>query len=182
MLKDYIYNKPIIESERLVLRVLTKNDVENLREWTPNINIYKYWGKKPGKADLNPELLFEKISKPSKSFHLGIELKENNKVIGDIYVYLIERNKKAKIAIRLNPLYHNKGLGTEAVKTMVKWCFDNTELQIIWSDVDKNNIASIKLLEKAGFKQIQEINQGKMVSTICDYYVYEICVDYSILN
>lgn len=174
MLKDYINNKPTIESERLLLRKLTKNDIEDLREWTPNKAIYKYWGKNPGKADLHPEKLFEKEEKPSKSFHLGIELKENKKVIGDIYIYLIERDKKAKVAIRLNPMYHNQGLGSEAVKTMVDWCFDNTELEIIWSDVDNNNLASIRLLEKCGFTKIKEIQQGKMVSTICDFYIYEI--------
>ena len=57
---------------------------------------------------------------------------------------------------------------------MVKWCFKNTELETIWSDVDKANIASIKLLEKCDFKRTKEILQGKMVSTICDYYIYEI--------
>ena len=174
MLKDYVNNKPVIESENIRLRSLNKNDIEDLREWTPNIDIYKYWGKKPGKVDLKPELLFEKKEKPSKSFHLGIEMKKNKKIIGDIYIYLIEKDKKAKVAIRLNPLYHNKGLGTEAVNTMIKWCFNNTELQVIWSDVDKNNIASIRLLEKCNFKRIKEIEQGKMVSTICDYYIYEI--------
>lgn len=174
MLKDYVDNKPTIESERIILRPLIQNDVEDLKEWTPNKEIYKYWGKNPGKADLKPELMFEKKEKPSKSFHLGIELKEKNKIIGDIYIYLIEKDKKAKVAIRLNPVYHNNGLGTEAVKTMVKWCFDNTELQVIWSDVEINNIASIKLLEKCDFKRVKEVKQGKMVSSICDYYIYEI--------
>lgn len=174
MLKDYINSKPTIESERLVLRPLIKPDVEDLREWTPNKEIYKFWGKNPGKNDLKPELMFEKIEKPSKSFHLGIEIKQDKKIIGDIYIYLIEKDKKAKIAIRLNPKYHNKGIGSEAVKTMVNWCFQNTELEIMWSDVDKENIPSIKLLEKCDFKKIKEVKQGKMVSTICDYYIYEL--------
>lgn len=175
MLKDYISKKPTIESERLVLRPLTKDDIEDLREWTPNKDIYKFWGKNPGKADLNPELMFVKVEKLSKSFHLGIELKQNKKVIGDIYIYLIERDKKAKVAIRLNPLYHSKGIGTEAVNMMANWCFEKTELETIWTDVDKQNIASIKLLEKCNFKKVKEVKQGKMVSTVCDYYIYELC-------
>lgn len=173
MLKDYINNKPIIETERLIIRPIISTDVEDLREWTPNKDIYKYWGKNPGKADLKPELLFVKPEKPSKSFHLGIELKENNKLIGDIYIYLIERDKKAKVAIRLNPEYHNKGIGTLAVDTMVNWCFYNTELETIWTDVNKDNIASIRLLEKCDFNRTEEVTQGKMVSTVCDYYIYE---------
>lgn len=174
MLKDYINDKPIIESERLILRPLIKNDVDDLKEWTPNKSIYTYWGKNPGKNNLHPELMFEKKAKPTKSFHLGIELKDENKVIGDIYIYLIEKDKKAKVAIRLNPKYHSMGIGSEAVKTMAEWCFKNTELEVIWTDVDMHNIPSIKLLEKCNFKKIKEVIQGKAVSVICDYYVYEL--------
>ncbi len=174
MLKDYINNKPTIESERLVIRPLKDKDVEDLREWTSDKSIYKYWGKNPGKTDLKPELLLDKKEKPSKSFHLYIEYKENKKVIGDIYIYLIEKDKKAKVAIRLNKNYHNNGIGTETVKSMIKWCFENTELEVIWSDVDQNNISSIKLLEKCGFNRTKEIENGKMVSTICDIYIYEL--------
>lgn len=170
---DYINNKPTIEGERLILRPLVYSDVDDLKEWTKNKEIYKYWGKNPGKYDLNPELLFEKKEKPTKSFHLGIEYKEEKKIIGDIYIYLIERDIKAKIAIRLNPKYHNLGFATEAVKMINNWCFNNTELKCIWTDVNKDNLASIKVLEKCGFKRIKEINQGKMVSTICDFYIYE---------
>lgn len=174
MLKDYIYNKPTIVSDRLVLRPLVKEDIPALYEWTPNKEIYAFWGKNPGKNDLHPELIFNKKEKPTKSFHLGIVLKEVNKVIGDIYIYLIEKDKKAKVAFRLNPKYHNIGIGTEAVKTMTEWCFSNTELETIWTDVDMNNIPSIKLLEKCNFKRVKEVIQGKAVSVICDFYVYEL--------
>lgn len=174
MLKDYINKKPTIESQKLILRPLKKEDINDLKEWTTKMEIYKYWGKGPSKNDLKPELIFEKPNRPTKSFHLFIELKDDKKVIGDIYIYLIEKDIKAKVAIRLNPKYHNKGLGTEAVNAMVKWCFLNTELENIWSDVDQNNIASIKLLEKCNFKRVKEIKAGKMVSTICDYYIYQL--------
>lgn len=65
-------------------------------------------------------------------------------------------------------------IGTEAIKNMVNWCFKNTQLEIIWSDVDQDNIASIRLLEKCGFKRIKEVQEGKMVSTITNFYIYEI--------
>ena len=41
----------------------------------PDKSIYTYWGKGLGKTDKNPELLFEREEKPTKSFHLGIEEK-----------------------------------------------------------------------------------------------------------
>jgi len=72
------------------------------------------------------------------------------------------------------PKYHKLGIGTEAVTMMCNWCFLNTELKTIWVDVDKDNIASIRMLEKSGFNKVKEIENGKMVSTICDYCIYEL--------
>lgn len=110
----------------------------------------------------------------SKSFHLGIELNEIHKIIGEIWIYLIENDRMAKIAIRFGKPYHGKGYATEAVDAMVRFCFDHTELNRIWTDVDVNNISSCKMLEKCGFTREGTIRQGKMVSTWCDYHLYGI--------
>ena len=174
MLKDYIDSKPTIKTNRLTLRTMNISDAESLKEWMPDKEIYKYWGKGPGKSDKNPELLFEKKESPSKSFHLGIELNETEKIIGEIWIYLIENDRMAKLAIRIGKQYQGSGYASEAINAMVKFCFENTELQRIWTDVDVRNIASIKVLEKCGFTKEGTIRQGKMVSTWCDYHLYGI--------
>lgn len=171
-LADYVYEKPVIETKRIILRTLIPSDVPALKEWMPDKSMYTYWGKGPGKTDKNPELMFEKEQKPSKSFHLGIVLKEEDKVIGELWVYLIENDRMAKVAIRVANDYQGKGIASEALKAMIDFCFANTELQRIWTDVDIRNSASIKLLEKCGFRREGHIRQGKMVNTWCDYYIY----------
>ena len=75
-LADYIYQKPVIETERLRIRPMSAADVPALTEWMPDPSIYTYWGKGPSKGEKNPQLLFEKEEKPTKSLHLGIALKE----------------------------------------------------------------------------------------------------------
>lgn len=173
-LADYMEQKPTIQTERLILRPMRSEDIPDLKEWMADKELYAYWGKRPGRTDKNPALLFEKAEKPSKSFHLGIESKENRKVIGELWVYLIENDRMAKIAIRFGKEYHGRGYATEAVSAMVGFCFENTELQRIWTDVDVNNIASCKVLEKCGFTKEGTIRQGKMVSIWCDYHIYGI--------
>lgn len=171
-LADYINDKPTIDTPRLLIRPLRKTDVPALEEWMPDKTIYKYWGKGPGKTDKSPELLFEKAERPSKSFHLGIEEKASGKVIGDLWVYLIENDRMASVAIRLAPARHGMGFGTEALSAMTRFCFANTELKRLWAEVDVRNIPSQRMLEKCGYQREGLIRQGKMVSTWCDYYIY----------
>ena len=171
-LSDYLLKKPVIDTNRLSIRPMCAADVSALREWMPDKSIYTYWGKGPGKTDRNPELLFEKEEKSSKSFHLGIEEKSSAKVIGDIWVYLFEGNRMASVAIRLSQNCQGKGYGTEALSAMTDFCLLHTELQRLWTKVDVRNIASQKMLEKCGYRQEGLIRQGKMVNTWCDYYIY----------
>lgn len=173
-LKDYINEKPVIRTDRLTIREMCADDVPALREWTADKDIYSYWGKSPGKTDKHPELLFEKPEKPTKSFHLGIELNETKKIIGELWIYLIENDRMAKLAIRFGKAYHGNGYATEAVRATVRFCFENTELQRLWTDVDVNNTASCRVLEKCGFTREGTVRQGKMVSVWCDYHLYGI--------
>lgn len=173
-LADYIINKPVIETNRLVIRPLNSRDIKDLRGWTADNSIYTYWGKGPSKSDKDPSLLFEKVPKPSKSFHLGIEVREEKKVIGDLWVYLIENNRMASIAIRVGRIYQQNGYGTEALAAITRFCFENTELQRLQAQVDVRNAASIRMLEKCGYTREGLIRQGKMVSSWCDYYIYGI--------
>lgn len=173
-LSDYIKQKPTIETERLRLRTMVIDDVPSLKEWMPDKDIYTYWGKGPSKSEKNPELLFEHAERETKSFHLGIALKEDDKVIGDIWVYLIENDRMASVAIRISRKYQGKGLGTEALKAMTEFCFKETELQRLYSPVDVRNEASCRMLDKCGYTREGLIRQGKMVNTWCDYYIYGI--------
>ena len=53
-LKDYLIKKPVLETERLILRELRPEDTDDLREWMSDPGLYLYWGKRPGRHDLNP--------------------------------------------------------------------------------------------------------------------------------
>lgn len=176
-LTDYIEQKPVIEAERVLLRPMTVDDVPDLRDWMPDPAIYAYWGKGPGKAERDPALLFERQEKPSKSFHLGIALKDGNRVIGNVWIYRIEKGRMATVALRLSRRYHGQGYGTESLSAMTRFCFEQTELQRLWTEVDVRNTASQRILEKCGYTREGLIRQGRMVNSWCDYYIYGILAE-----
>ena len=70
-LQDYIQNKPILDTEKLLLRPLQYDDIDDLKEWLGDKSLYQHWGKRPGKSDLNPELLFQKKGTTYKELSLG---------------------------------------------------------------------------------------------------------------
>ena len=176
-LADYRLNKPTIETERLRLRPMTIADADDLRSWLPDRSLYTYWGKGPSKAELRPELLFDRQEMPSDSFHLGIARKDGDRVIGDVWVYRIEKRRMATVALRLARAYHGQGFGTESLSAMTRFCFEKTELQRLWTETDVRNIASQRILEKCGYTREGLIRQGRMVNTWCDYYIYGILAD-----
>ena len=94
-----------------------------------------------------------------------------------MWVINIENNRMAKVAYRLSKKYWGQGLTTEALKSVIKFCFENTELQRLWTDVHADNTASCKILEKCGFIQEGFIRQGRMSTTYCDYFLYGILKD-----
>lgn len=67
--------------------------------------------------------------------------------------------------------------GQRHLVAVISFCFEHTELQRLWTNVDVHNISSCKVLEKCGFKREGHIRQGKMVSTYCDYYIYGMLKD-----
>ena len=92
MLKDYEIDKPVLETDRLIIRTLNEADVPDLKEWLGRDEIYTYWGRKASKNEKNPELMFIDARpwvkrKPSLDFDWGIVLKESNIVIGMIAVF-----------------------------------------------------------------------------------------------
>ncbi len=108
------------------------------------------------------------------NFHtIGKKLKYRPK-LRLIWVYLIESNRMAAVAIRISRIYQNKGYASEALSSMVKFCFEKTELKRLWAEIDIRNIASQRVFEKSGFIREGLIRDGKMVNVWCDYYIYGI--------
>lgn len=172
MLRDYLNELPLVEAKRLILCEMSMSDVPDLQEWMSDPLLYRYWGKRAGKTDHDPALLFQNAKKPSKSFHWGIRLRENGRIIGELWIYLIENDRMAKAAYRIRELEKGNRYATEALQAAVDFCFTYTELQRLWADVDIRNIPSCRVLEHCGFTREGLIRQGKMVSTWCDHYLY----------
>jgi len=76
------------------------------------------------------------------------------------------------IAYRINPDLWNMGLATESLKEVVRFVFEQTEIDRLNGGADMRNLASNRVMEKCGFVKEGTVRRGKMVSVYCDYNTY----------
>jgi len=90
-------------------------------------------------------------------------LYDNNNFIGELTAEKDDENKCLYIALTINPKFQNRGFGVRVLnyfKENAK-CLVEGESKYISVGIDKNNIASIKCFEKAGYvyqDEDEEIN------------------------
>jgi ribosomal-protein-alanine N-acetyltransferase len=74
-----------------------------------------------------------------------------------------ERVGTATIGYWLGRRYWGQGVMSDAVALATQWAFDTLRVRRVWANVMGPNIASARVLEKAGYAL-----EGKLQSAICD--------------
>jgi RimJ/RimL family protein N-acetyltransferase len=103
----------------------------------------------------NPSNLF--ILLEAKKF---IIQKKDGTRIGEIRHFLDKPHHLMELACWLVPSERKKGYATEATQLMVDYLFLSKELARIQAIVDVRNIASQRVLEKAGFQREGTVRDG----------------------
>lgn len=152
--QDKIFDLPIIENKRFILRKFTKNDINDLYEYASDSEVTKFLSWDTYKnIDIAVDYIENVLLRYSKNeiAPWGIEWKENSKMIGSIdFVQYDKKNFSAEIGYVLNRKYWNKGIMTEALKEIIKFGFDEMNLMRIETRLNAMNIASEMVMQKNG--------------------------------
>lgn len=137
-----------IETSRLILRNFTDNDYDDLYEFLSQRKDDEF----EGYPDINYENGQEHLKyRVGNNEFIAIELKDNSKVIGNIY--LGNREFEAKeLGYIINKNYQRKGYATEAINALIKHEFAN-HLHRLYAECSSKNESSWQLLESLCFKR-----------------------------
>ncbi len=80
-----------------------------------------------------------------------IELKDGTH-IGELCFKGLSQSGIAEIGYGILEKYRNKGYTTEAVSAVLQWAFDDPAVTAVEAETDSENAASVRVLEKCGFK------------------------------
>jgi len=142
----------LLEGKNVNLRVAEKEDVPLLEEW---MNNPEFWGQyfsplQRTRADI--ERIFENNPLETKIFI--VEKKDGTK-IGLItnFNVLAPYARTLEMGYALLPSGRGKGYCTEAARLMVDYLFLSKDVACIQATTDVGNVASQRVLEKAGFQK-----------------------------
>lgn len=146
---------PILESNRLLLRAVTPEDVNEVYELRSNPETMKFI---PRPLVTSTEMALEHIDMIAKKIennegiNWAITLKGNPKLLGIIGHYRIQpENYRSEIGYMILPEYQNQGISSEAIHLLLDYGFYHLNFHSVEAIIDPRNHASAKVLEKNGF-------------------------------
>ena len=105
------------------------------------------------------------------ALRLGIILRETNELIGWINSGLKDElpPPNREIGYAISKDYRNRGYTTQAVQGLIKYMFENTNVDVLNATALTYNTPSNKVIQKCGFMLM-----GKMVIENEDYFYYKL--------
>lgn len=146
----------ILQTDRLILRKINLDDIQDIFEYAKDEEVVKWvtWPVHKSIEDTKKYINFI-LDGYEKNKHLAFvaERKEDKKVIGTVgFAEFFVDHDKAEIGYTFGAKYWGKGYATEAAKKIIEFGFNELGLNRIQAYVFAQNEASKKVLKKSGMQ------------------------------
>ena len=187
MYNEYFVPFPVIETERLKLRMVTKDDAEDLYELCrrPETSRFSLWSPHESLRQTKEFIAYQiSLFRKRQCMFFVIEEKVSGRVIGTCsYVSIDVDYKKAEIGYSILSDLWNKGYATEVADALCGYAFDRIGVQRVSAMVLPRNTASARVLRRIGFEFEGTLKKGFYYNgRVDDVDVYGITDDMYIEN
>lgn len=144
--------KELFQTKRLYVRSLRKTDLDNFQKLLDHPKVKRFTNGtgillEEGETDFEKLLTLSRAK--NKNFWVwAIILKESGKFIGTCAVIKNQLGEH-EIGYRLFDEYWNQGYGQEIANELILFASQQMELEKITAYVDKENVASLRILGKS---------------------------------
>lgn len=146
---------PTLNTERLLLRQIQQDDIQNIFNGLSNPNVIKYYGISFDSLEATKEQMtwFKNLEETETGIWWGICSHDNKIFYGaGGFNELSKEHKKAEIGFWLLPDFWRKGFMQEAFPLICNYGFEKLNLNRIEGFVDSENTNCKKAIEKMNFK------------------------------
>lgn len=152
MTKDKLRPPERMETERLYLRPVKLADAVTIFETYANdleVTRFATWVPHGTVAETRRYLQACEIAwREGTAFPWAVMRKADNKLIGSAELRIDDH--KAEIGYLIARPLWGQGYASEAARALVDWAFAQEEIIRVWATCDAENLASARVLEKAG--------------------------------
>ncbi|MGK3998010.1 GNAT family N-acetyltransferase [Sorangium sp. So ce1024] len=146
---------PVLTTPRLRLRALDPGDAERVFRLRSDPDVMRYIGRAPDGSVAATEqhlaAILESI-REGASIGWGITLKDSGELIGTGgFVRWNKPHRWAEIGYAILPAFWGQGIMTEALRAMLPFGFASMDLHRVEAQLDPENRASARVLERLGF-------------------------------
>lgn len=172
MASSFFSHMPKLETERLLLRRMTMADAQDIFAYSrdPEVSRHVMWDAHSYIGESRAYLRYVRRQyRNNEPSSWGIELKGTGRLIGTIgFMWWNRDNRSAEVGYSLARAQWNKGLMTEALRTIIRFGFEEMRLNRIEAQHETANPASGRVMEKAGMRlegvlRQRLYNKGKYV-------------------
>ena len=154
-----------LETERLIIRNFRKSDVADFVEYRSDPEVCKFQGYKPFTQEMGrgyiESLKDGTFGETGKWDQLGVELKSEKKLIGDIGLKPETGDSRTiEFGVSFSTKYQRKGLAKEALTKVFDHLFAEKNIHRIIGITDIKNTSCIYLLESMSFRREGEFKQS----------------------
>ena len=146
---------PQLTTERLVLTQMSIDDANEMFFLRSDESVMKYIDRPRAKSVEEAVQFIQMINTGlanNEYINWAITLKNDPRLIGNVCFWRIQKEHyRAEIGYTLHPDWHGKGIMQEAIIAVLDYGFKIMGLHSVEANVNPENIASIKSLERTGF-------------------------------
>ena len=157
----------MITTERTILRPITSSDNENVFAYRSDSETNKFQGWIPKNIEEVNDLISknpETINIPDSWFQLVIIENATQELIGDIGLHFIDKeNFQCEIGCTIRKENQGNGITTEVMRAIVNYLFNDLKKHRIVASIDPENINSIKLVERLGFRKEGHFKESLLI-------------------
>lgn len=149
--------------KRVTLREFRAEDISGIRAWvTDNAVIRSLSGTflRPQTWEMTEQYLRNLLEGNAGGVNFVIAQRDSLKYLGQINLMMVDTTaRKAELAIVLLPEHQGCGYAREALALLLKYAFDEMNLNRVYLKVYEDNVRAIALYERMGFTREGRLRQ-----------------------
>jgi RimJ/RimL family protein N-acetyltransferase len=148
-----------VQTERLLIRPLTSDDVDALHSYRSIPEVCRYVPFEPMTKDeiterIGRQWANRELTDEGQFFILGVEARDSAALVGDVFLSWASReHATGEIGWVFHPDHGGRGYATEAARELLRLGFDGIGLHRMMARLDERNDASARLCRRLGMRE-----------------------------